>query len=268
MAQDNPPPAEENSDRWNGQSDYAAGSSPDAGVHPLLVRPSRWRRALRLTAAAAFLIASIPALLTIAYVPPFVHPVSMLMASRHLSGLPVDRRWTPLDRISPDLVRAVAMSEDGRFCSHFGVDVRELNAVIGDALEGETPRGASTITMQTVKNLFLPAGRSFLRKAAEMPLAVYFDLMTPKRRTLEIYLNIAEWGDGIFGAEAAARRHFGIPAALLTPRQAALLAAALPNPGKRNPAKPGDGMARIADVIERRAGKSGGYLECVFGRRG
>jgi monofunctional biosynthetic peptidoglycan transglycosylase len=235
------------------------------GTRPAAPAPARLRTGLRVAAALLFALASVPALLTILYVPGFVHPVSMPMLARLLTGRSVDRRWTPLERISPALVAAVVMSEDARFCSHFGVDPVELNAVIGDALEGETPRGASTIPMQTVKNLFLTNSRSFARKAVELPLAVYFDTMVPKRRTLEIYLNIAEWGEGIHGAEAAARRHFGVSAAALTSRQAALLAATLPNPAKRNPAH--RGLARVAERIESRAAKAGGYLDCVYRRR-
>jgi monofunctional biosynthetic peptidoglycan transglycosylase len=118
--------------------------------------------------------------------------------------------------------------------------------------------------MQTVKNLFLwqqPFGT--LRKLLEMPLAVYFDLALPKRRIMEIYLNIAEWGPGIYGIEAAAQHHFGRPAKDLTRRQAALLAVTLPNPITRNPAKPGPGLRRLAGVIERRAARAGGYVGCL-----
>ena len=155
------------------------------------------------------------------------------------------------------------MSEDGQFCSHQGIDWGELNAVIEEAMAGETTRGASTIPMQTVKNLFLWQGRSFLRKALEAPLAVYFDAVVPKKRIMEIYLNIVEWGPGIYGIEAAAEHHFGRSARDLGRRQAALLAVTLPNPLERNPAKPGPGLKRLASVIERRAARSGDYVRCV-----
>jgi monofunctional biosynthetic peptidoglycan transglycosylase len=117
--------------------------------------------------------------------------------------------------------------------------------------------------MQTVKNLYLWHGRSFLRKVLEAPLALYFDAIMPKKRIMEIYLNIVEWGPGIYGAEAAAQHHFGRSAKDLSRRQAALLAAALPNPIERNPAKPGPGMRRTARVVEARALRSGGYVQCV-----
>jgi monofunctional biosynthetic peptidoglycan transglycosylase len=169
-----------------------------------------------------------------------------------------------LDEVAPVLAHSVIMSEDGQFCAHRGIDLAELKLVIDDAIAGEGARGASTITMQTVKNLFL-WHRPFvaLRKIMELPLAVYFDLVVPKRRIMEIYLNIAEWGPGIYGVEAAARHHFGRPAKDLTRRQAALLAVTLPNPSTRNPAKPGPGLRRLAGVIEKRATKAGGYVGCL-----
>ncbi len=175
-----------------------------------------------------------------------------------------DRRWVSIDQVAPVLAHSVIMSEDGQFCSHYGVDLRELKGVVDDALQGEATRGASTITMQTVKNLFLWS-RPFatLRKVVELPLAVYVDAVLPKRRIMEIYLNVAEWGPGIYGIEAAAQSHFGVPAAKLTRRQAALLAVSLPNPAARNPARPGNGLRRLATVIERRAARSGAYVKCL-----
>jgi len=119
--------------------------------------------------------------------------------------------------------------------------------------------------MQTVKNLFLWPGRSYLRKALELPLALWLDAVHSKRRIMEIYLNIAEWGPGIYGAEAAARHYFGRSAAALTARQAALLAVTLPNPHARNPAKPGSSLNRLANIIQRRAAGAGGHLECLAG---
>jgi monofunctional biosynthetic peptidoglycan transglycosylase len=118
--------------------------------------------------------------------------------------------------------------------------------------------------MQTVKNLYLWQ-RPFttLRKVVELPLAVYFDLVVPKRRIMEIYLNIAEWGPGIYGVEAAARHHFGISASKLSRRQAALLAVTLPNPAVRIPGKPGRGLRQLASIIERRAARAGGYVGCL-----
>src|SRR5699024_9436876 len=162
---------------------------------------------------------------------------------------------------APVLRYSVVMSEDGQFCSHYGVDLAELKSVVDNAIAGEKTRGASTITMQTVKNLFLwQRPLETLRKVFELPSAVYFDLIVPKRRILEIYLNIAEWGPGIYGIEAAAQHHFGRSAKNLTPRQSALLAVTLPNPAARNPAKPGPGLRRLANTIERRAARAGAYV--------
>jgi monofunctional biosynthetic peptidoglycan transglycosylase len=209
-------------------------------------------------------VALLPAVLTLLYAPSVVHPVSTLMLrdAVRLSGY--DRRWVALEDVAPVVARSVIMSEDGQFCRHRGIDWGELNAVVEEAMAGETTRGASTIPMQTVKNLFLWNGRSFLRKVLELPLAVYFDLVMPKRRIMEIYLNIAEWGpNGIYGIEAAAQHHFGRSASKLTARQAALLTATLPNPRERDPAKPGPAMKRLATTIERRAAKAGDYVRCL-----
>lgn len=221
---------------------------------------SRYQRGLR----ALVVVALAPLVLTIVYIPSFLHPVSTLMLKDLLTLQGYDRQWVPLEDIAPVLVHSVIMSEDGQFCTHGGVDLAELRVVIDDAIAGEQPRGASTITMQTAKNLFLwsrPFGT--LRKAFELPLAVYIDLMMSKRRVMEIYLNIAEWGPNIYGIEAAAQHHFGRSAKNLTRRQAALLTVALPNPIARNPAKPGPGLRRLANVIERRAMRAGGYVGCV-----
>jgi monofunctional biosynthetic peptidoglycan transglycosylase len=224
-------------------------------------RAGRWfRRAGKVVAILVF----IPLVLTFVYLPAFMHPVSTLMLKDLATFSGYDRRWVSIDDIAPVLAHSVIMSEDGQFCAHYGVDLGELKAVIDDALAGEGARGASTISMQTVKNLYLwhrPLGT--LRKLVELPLAVYFDLVVPKRRIMEIYLNIAEWGPNIYGIEAAAQYHFGRSAKQLTRRQAALLAVTLPAPLARDPAKPGPGLRRLAALIERRAARAGGYVGCL-----
>lgn len=221
------------------------------------------RRWVRLGVLVAAVLAALPVVLTILYLPPFVHPISTLMVKDLLTLQGYERRWVGIDDVAPVVAHSIIMSEDGQFCSHRGVDLGELRGVINDALEGEPTRGASTIPMQTVKNLYLWNSRSFLRKVLELPLAIYFDALISKRRTMEIYLNIAEWGPNIYGIEAASQHYFGKPASDLTRRQAALLAVTLPNPAARNPAKPGPGLKRLATVIERRAAKAGSYVQCL-----
>jgi monofunctional biosynthetic peptidoglycan transglycosylase len=182
------------------------------------------------------------------------HPVSTLMAWRWLKGAPVARQWVDLDAMSPYLPRTVVASEDAKFCSHRGVDWGAMREVMEDAEDGEVTRGGSTITQQVAKNLFLWQGRSVVRKALELPLAMWIDLVLPKQRILEIYLNIAELGpSGLFGAEAGSSYAFGHSAATLSPREAALLAAILPNPVRRSARNPGPGVRRLAGTYMARA---------------
>src|ERR1700752_3249902 len=171
------------------------------------------------------------------------HPVSALMAWRWATGAPVSRQWIDFGAMSPSLPRSVVASEDAIFCIHHGIDWDALREVIDDAEDGEATRGGSTITQQVVKNLFLWPGRSVIRKALELPLALWIDLVLGKQRVLEIYLNIAELGpSGQFGVEAGAQYAFGRSAAMLSPREAALLAAILPNPVRRSARNPGPGV--------------------------
>ena len=162
-----------------------------------------------------------------------------------------------LDDVSPALVRAVIAAEDARFFGHHGVDweavrrAREYNARHDD----EPRRGGSTITMQCARNVFLWRGKSYVRKALEVVAAYAVELVWGKRRILEVYLNVIEWGPGVFGAEAAAQTYFGVPAASLTPRQAALMAAVLPNPRRWSPALPTRFVMARAAIIERRAAR-------------
>jgi monofunctional glycosyltransferase len=205
-----------------------------------------------------------PFLLTLVYafLPP---PVSNLMLFRALKGNGINKDWVSLDQMSPHLAAAVLSSEDARFCEHHGVDWKELQGVIDDLTdEDEGPvRGASTVSMQTAKNLFLWDGRNPIRKVLELPLALYMDGIWTKRRMIEIYLNIVEWAPGVYGAEAASQFHFKKPASKLTRREAALLAAVLPNPIKRKAGKPSKGVRRIATRIEFRARIMGPYLTCL-----
>ena len=193
----------------------------------------------------------------------FVPPVSTLMLARWVTFRGVERTYVRLARISPRLIAAVVTSEDALFCRHHGVDWGALNEVIIDADEDGPSRGASTITMQTAKNLFLWPQRSTVRKGLEIPLALALDRAWGKRRVLEVYLNIAEWGDGLFGAEAAARRYFHKSAADLSQREASLLATALPNPILRDPSRPKRRHAVLAAINAGRVVGAEGYLECA-----
>ncbi|MCB1490889.1 MAG: monofunctional biosynthetic peptidoglycan transglycosylase [Rhodobiaceae bacterium] len=189
-------------------------------------------------------------------------PVSALMLWRMASGQSVDYHWVPLADISDQMPLAVITSEDSRFCDHGGVDWNAVEIALDESRRGG-PRGASTITMQTVKNLFLWPSRSYVRKGLELPLALYADLVWSKRRTIELYLNIAEWGPGIFGIGAAAKHHFNTTPDKLTRQQAAQLAASLPNPFDRDAGKPGPQTRRIARVIERRMVRARPSTACL-----
>ncbi len=190
-------------------------------------------------------------------------PLTPLMALRWFDGAAIRKTWTPLERIAPAVPRAVIASEDNLFCEHSGFDWRAIGEAADDYASGKRMRGASTISMQVAKNLFLWPGRDFVRKGVEAYITVFVELLWTKRRIMEVYLNIAEWGDGIYGIAAASQSHFGKAAASLTPREAALLAAVLPNPREWSPHRPTDYIAGRADVIARRAGQLGSMLACV-----
>ena len=190
-------------------------------------------------------------------------PFSSLMAMQWVGGTDVHQDWVPLESISPNLIHAVVVSEDSRFCEHWGIDFVEIAEALKRTPFGP-PRGASTITMQVAKNLFLWPAKSYVRKVIEVPLTFAIELLWPKRRILEVYLNIAEWGPGIFGAEAASQAHFNRPASRLSARQAAQLAVALPNPIARDAGSPGPRTAHQASVIQRRTGHEPEAIGCVM----
>jgi monofunctional glycosyltransferase len=193
-----------------------------------------------------------------------VTPVSTLMLARWLTGRNVVRTYLPINRLGTTLPLSVLVAEDDRFCSHHGIDWQEIHAALQEADDIGEARGGSTITQQTAKNLFLWPGRSLVRKALEFPLALWIDLVLPKRRIMEIYLNIAQWGpNGEFGAEAGARSAFGKSAAELDRREAALLAAILPNPLRRNARRPGPGVRRLAGIYEARARNASALAGCI-----
>jgi monofunctional biosynthetic peptidoglycan transglycosylase len=220
------------------------------------------RHPLRLVGLIALVLLALPYVLAPFYA--FGRPVSTVMLWRMATGQRVKRDYAPLSRISPALALAVIVAEDGRFCSHYGVDFAEIRDAIADANGLADVRGGSTITQQVAKNLFLWQGRSWLRKALEFPLALWIDLVLSKRRILEIYLNIAEWGpNGEFGVEAGARYAFGRSAHELSRYQAALLAAVLPNPAVRNAHVPGPGLRRLAGLYVGRSARAPGEAGCL-----
>ena len=229
---------------------------------PRLKGHSTLWRVLRIVVLVLIAVVLLPYLITPLYA--VVDPVSTSMLWRRLTGARVERQYVPIARISPSLSLAVIVAEDGRFCSHHGVDLAELREAFAEADDMDEMRGGSTITQQVAKNLFLWQGRSYVRKALEFPLALWIDLILPKRRVLEIYLNIAEWGpNGEFGAEAGARRAFGKSAQDLSRYEGALMAATLPNPTIRNARRPGPGLQRLAGLYVARTTKSPAAAGCL-----
>jgi monofunctional glycosyltransferase len=190
-------------------------------------------------------------------------PVSTLMLAGTIEGKSDQRIYAPLKTIAPAALAAVIASEDATFCDNDGVDWRALRGVIRSGGKNGPSRGASTITMQTAKNLFLWPGRSVIRKGVEIPVALVLGKAWSKARTLEIYLNIAEWGDGLYGIEAAAQRYFHKSASQLNPHEAALLATSLPNPTLRNPSRPSPMQRRLAASLEAKARGNSGLLDCL-----
>lgn len=229
---------------------------PIAVSRPRSVWPGRLRRTALVLVGLVVGYAVLVLTLIVAYrwIDP---PRSTLMLASHLTGEPVLYAPVPISRISPYLQRAVVTSEDARFCYHRGVDWAALYEAMNES------RGGSTITMQTAKNLFLWPSRSYIRKAIEIPVAMTIDALWPKRRILEVYLNIAEWGPGIFGAEAAAHYHFDKPASRLTAHEATLLAASLPNPIARDAGDPGRVTEILASRLRARLGSSDAFVRCL-----
>ncbi len=222
----------------------------------------RLRKILSATAIVALLGPPI-GLAALRVIPP---PVTPLMLIRVFQGEGIAKSWMPLSRISPHLRAAVIAAEDNLFCTHAGFDLESLQDAVDDWSEGKRTRGASTISMQTAKNVFLWPGRDIVRKGAEAYVTAWMELLWPKSRIAEVYLNVAEWGPGLYGAEAAARHYFKKPAARLSRREAALLAAVLPNPLAWNPAKPTSYIANRASTLQRRMAQLGpDLLSCIGG---
>lgn len=205
-----------------------------------------------------FLLWSVSGVITYRFINP---PFTFLMFKRTCQQIAqdkpakIERQWKRLDGISPHLVRAVIAAEDNNFPRHFGFDLEAMKKALEHNQKSSRLHGASTITQQTAKNVFLWPRRSYVRKAFEFYFTLLIEVFWGKKRIMEVYLNVIETGPGIYGAEAAARKYFHKPASGLTPAESALIAAALPAPRKRNPGNPSAYMlrrqAQILDVMEK-----------------
>lgn len=225
-----------------------------------------WRIGLRVAGRIVLGVAAAWLVLLIAYrwIDP---PLTPLMLLRLPEEGRIRHHPVALEAIAPALVAAVVAAEDSRFCAHNGIDWAAVDQAVDDYDRGQRLRGASTITMQTARNLFLWPGGGFGRKAIEAGLALALDFSWPKRRVIEVYLGIAEWGPGLYGAEAAAQEYFRKPARALGKREAARLAAILPSPRQWSAVKPGPYVQKRAGTIAARAGALGALLDCVRPRR-
>jgi monofunctional biosynthetic peptidoglycan transglycosylase len=224
---------------------------------------SRLRQAIVAVAAAlgVLLAASVLATLLLRWIPPFC---SALMVERHVSAILGGRKysatyeWVRWSRIAPAAPLAVIAAEDQRFAEHNGFDMESIQDALEDQQRGRRLRGASTISQQVAKNMFLWPGRSWVRKGLEAYFTVLIETLWPKRRILEVYLNVAEMGDGIFGIEAASQRYFRKPASRLTPDEAALLAAVLPNPHRLRASRPSAFVQERREWVRRQMDQLGG----------
>ena len=225
---------------------------------------SRKRRRRKRRKRAAWLVLALVISLPILIVLPWrwlEPPESAFMMRSRAAGAEIHHQWVPWPAISPSLPIAVVAAEDQKFPEHRGFDTESIRSALEE--NGSKGRGASTISQQVVKNLYLWPGRSWVRKGIEAYLTVFLETLWPKQRILEVYLNIAELGPGIFGAEAAAQGFFGKPASELTAREAALLAAVLPSPKRMSPARPSPYVEERVDWVLRQMEQLGGpaYLE-------
>ena len=228
----------------------------------MAVRSTLFRRLRRLLLGVILALVLLPTLLIVVY--KFVDPpITPLMVIRLFEGESLDKTWVPLDRISSHLVKSVISAEDNLFCEHHGFDGDALWQQIQTWLAGDRPRGASTITMQTAKNIALWPGRDVPRKLIEAWMTPQIELLWSKQRILEVYLNVAEMGPGIYGAEAAAKAYFGKTARQLSPLEGSLIAATLPNPRELFAARPSSYVTSRARKIRGRTDQLGPLLDCA-----
>jgi len=216
-----------------------------------------------LTALLILAMLPIGAVVIHRFVPP---PTTLLMIKQAVAGKGLDYKWRGLDDISPRLVEAVIAAEDARFCEHRGFDFEAIEKALDSNARGRKVRGGSTISQQTAKNVFLWPGRDWVRKGLEAGYTVLIETLWGKRRIMEVYLNVAEWAPGVYGAEAAARRWYGKSAADLTTREAARLAAILPSPRRYKAASPGPYVRRRAGRVQAAMGtvRDQGLAACVL----
>ena len=234
-----------------------------SGRRPLRRRPSVVAWVVRLCGRLTLVALALPplVLLVLRWLDP---PTSAFILARQWEQLrggraaAVHHRWVDFDRISPHLAVAVIAAEDQRFPDHFGFDFHAIGRALEHNAQGRTVRGASTISQQTAKNLFLWSGRSYLRKGLEAGLTLGLEMLWPKRRILEVYLNLAEFGDGVFGARAAAERIFHTSPDRLSPQQAALLASVLPDPGGLDAGRPSAHVRQKARWVRAQMDQLGG----------
>jgi monofunctional biosynthetic peptidoglycan transglycosylase len=225
--------------------------------------PPRRRHRPILTALLLLALLPVGGVLIHAVAPP---PLTLLMAREFVAGNGLDYRWRSLEDISPHLVASAIAAEDARFCNHSGFDMEAIEQALRDNERGRRVRGGSTISQQTAKNVFLWPGRDWIRKGLEAGYTVMIETVWSKRRIMEVYLNVAEMGPGVYGAEAAARHWFGKSAADLTPREAARIAAILPSPRRYNAGSPGPYVRRRAARVQAsaRVVRNEGLAACVL----
>lgn len=223
------------------------------------------RRLLRNIALALFIVlvaGPVATVILYRFIPP---PVTPLMVIRAVEGRGLDHRWRSIDKVAPALPRALIAAEDARFCEHHGFDFDALQKAYANNEAGKKIRGGSTISQQTAKNVFLWPGRSYVRKGLEAWFTVLIETFWGKKRIMEVYLNSIEYGSGIYGAEAAAQRYFGVGADRLNQGQASRLAAILPSPLKWKVVKPGKYVAKRSKKIGKASGavRRGGLADCL-----